>query len=218
MGKLTDAGLLAWQDGKGCIAPSKHDLDNDKFRKGKVQSNFLDGTDCKARIEQLNSGEQHQFRVVSEKQCLSIGEGSLWEESGKPVGYVTCEDGNKLQTFSFGHEYEGGHQQLKTSLDGFCLDAANGAGLVVYQCHPVESNNPQQQFIAKPGAALLWERHFTDGQKGSMCVDKKLDIVTFTVCATESDGTAKPGQGYKKHFVGSPDDGIFQLKESASGL
>jgi hypothetical protein len=129
--------------------------------------------------------------------------------------FVPCEAGKKSQTFSYGHSYDATHIQLKVGTSQiYCIDAAGGGGPLVYQCHPVDHDSPQQKFNAKAGAALMWERVPGDGQAVTFCVEPMPDLVALTVCAGGDDSAAKAGQGFLKHDV--RDDGTFQLIEQGT--
>lgn len=209
--KLTDAGQLEWQDGKGCIAPSKADLEAQTSIVEKRKATMLLGRECSSHVELLSSGEQQEFRVVAGQLCLSFTEA----DNGRPLMFLPCQDGDRRQVFRYGHNYEGTHTQLLTSSDGFCIDAASGGGPLVYQCYPIEDKNPQQMFIAKAGAAMVWEKPFTGGEVQPFCIEPMTNIVGFTVCALDGQGHPKTGQAFVKHD--KQNDGSFQLKISGTG-
>jgi len=211
--KLNSGGMLEWSKAKGCIAPSKQDLDHNVGRTSSKKARFLEGTECKSHIEEVGASDQKTFRVVSSDGlwCLSNDEGQQVEQGGRHLLYLPCEEGSKQQVFKMEHHYDDEHFQIMTS-DGQCIDAADGEGPVVYTCHPTEDKSLQQQFIVKPGSTFVWHRRYErDKGEGKHCVDPSVEVVNFAACAESADGTPKAGQGFVRHDTQG--DGSFLLKE-----
>jgi glycosyltransferase involved in cell wall biosynthesis len=216
--KLSHGGMLKWNEGskhEGCIAPRKHDVEG-FTGESRTKAALIDGTSCRSRIEEVRSGNHHEFRVVAPgKMCLSLGIGESWADSGRHLLFLPCKDGDEKQVFRYGEKFDDTHFQIKDSAH-FCFDAANGDGPIAYQCHPFQDKSAQQSFILKAGEAVVWWRHYEGEEALSSCIDPApQEKVTFRACADASDGvTAKAGQGFLRHDERG--DGSFQLKEQGT--
>jgi hypothetical protein len=210
--KLNAGGLLQFKDGEACGVPEESQPAGDAETRGGV----LRGATCKAKFQTVPSeSDAKKVRLVAEgtpNQCLSEGEGQTWKEQGKPLLFRPCSSGDSKQVFTIAHHYTGNSHQLKTS-SGLCVDAANGAGPLAYECHNVGDDPRQQQFDVKPDSAMLWNGR-TDNGDETFCIDPKPALGVLTVCAASAENVPKAGQGFKRH---DEQGGFFQLRDTISG-